>query len=134
MKESMPSRVQPVQAAQKPVICARDSLVCGCAAANAAFDMLLMTLFSLASLYWLFSDKVPLWRIGNAQIELWFSRTIPTGLKGYQQPSSGCVAKPPDGRHRAMEVGTQSRYQRRRHASRFKAREGPPNASNSRAD
>jgi hypothetical protein len=36
MKESMPSRVQPVQAAQKPVICPGDSWVCGCAAADAA--------------------------------------------------------------------------------------------------
>src|ERR1700728_4553943 len=60
MKESMPSRVQPDQAAQKPVICARDSLVCGCAAAGAALDMLdllLMKLFPLASLYWLFLKR-----------------------------------------------------------------------------
>jgi hypothetical protein len=57
MKESMPSRVQPVQAAQKPVICPRDSLVCGWTSANAALDMLLMTLFSVASLYWSFPNK-----------------------------------------------------------------------------
>src|ERR1700722_7941789 len=61
MKESMPSRVQPDQAAQKPVICVRDSLVCNCAAAGAALDMLdvlFMTLFPPASLYWLFLSSV----------------------------------------------------------------------------
>src|ERR1700722_18802037 len=65
MKESMPSRVQPDQAAQKPVICVRDSLVCGCAAAGAALDMLdvlFMTLFPPASLLFLSSvRKVPLY-------------------------------------------------------------------------
>src|ERR1700680_2528394 len=50
MKDSIPSRVQPVQAAQKPVICARDSLLRGFAAASAALEMLLMTLISLAFL------------------------------------------------------------------------------------
>src|SRR5580658_3269037 len=45
MKESMPSRVQPVQAAQKPVICPRESLLCG-TAVDAALDVLLMTLSS----------------------------------------------------------------------------------------
>jgi hypothetical protein len=58
MKESMPSRVQPVQAAQKPVICARDSLVCGCAAAKDALDMLLMTLCS-SHLYISYFPKAP---------------------------------------------------------------------------
>src|ERR1700733_11276694 len=61
MKESMPSRVQPDQAAQKPVSCVRDSLVCGCAAAGAALDMLdvlFITLFPPASLYWLFLSSV----------------------------------------------------------------------------
>jgi len=45
----MPSSVQPVQAAQKPVICPRDSLVRGIPAAVAAGELLVMTFSSSAS-------------------------------------------------------------------------------------
>jgi hypothetical protein len=62
MKESMPSRVQPDQAAQKPVICPRDSFVCGCAAATDALDMLLMALSSWHRCIGYFPN-VPRWRI-----------------------------------------------------------------------
>src|ERR1700734_13653 len=54
MKESMPSRVQPVQAAQKPVICPRESLLRGAA----AVDVLLMTLSSHPGIRFLVAQLV----------------------------------------------------------------------------